>query len=66
MIQAVEGIGQDGRLHSTYFFDLADQPVYVQMAVTTEESYRLFARLKAEAIRLFYVKIQAEFGLLGK
>ena len=35
------------------------------MAVTEEDSARLFARLKAEGVHLFYVKTPVEFGVLG-
>ena len=36
------------------------------MAVTAEETGRLFDRLKAEAVHLFYVKTPVEFGMLGQ
>jgi hypothetical protein len=35
------------------------------MAVTSEEADRLFERLQAEEVRLFYVKTVVEFGVLG-
>lgn len=66
LIPAAVGIGHAGRLHSAHFFELGDQPVSVQLAVTAEQSDRLFARLEAEAIRLFYVKTPVEFGVLGE
>lgn len=62
---AAEGVGHDRRLHSAHFFELADQPISVQMAVTNDECERLFERLKAEGVRLFYVKAPVEFGSLG-
>ena len=65
VIPAAEGFGQHGRLHSAHFFELADQPVEVVMAVTEEESQKLFARLEAEKVHLFYVKAPVEFGVLG-
>jgi hypothetical protein len=55
-----------GRMHSAHFFELADQPIEVLVAVTTEEATRLFERLKAEGVHLFYVKTPVEFGVLGK
>ena len=61
-----ESFGRGGRMHSAHFFELADQPVEVLIAVTTEESARLFDRLKAEGVSLFYVKTPVEFGVLGK
>jgi PII-like signaling protein len=65
LFAATEGFGQRGRLHSAHFFDLADQPLEVMMAVTEEEAQRLFARLEAERVHLFYVKTPVEFGTLG-
>ena len=42
-----ESFARGGRVHSAHFFELADQPVEVLIAVTTEEATRLFDRLKA-------------------
>ena len=61
-----EGFGHRGRLHSAHFFELADQPVEVMMAVSEEEAARLFARLEGEGVHLFYVKTPVEFGMLGR
>lgn len=61
-----EGFGQHGRIHSAHFFELADQPVEVTMAVSDEEKDRLFSRLKEEGVHLFYVKSAVEFGVLGE
>lgn len=66
LIPASEGMGHDRRVHSAGFFELADQPLAVLMAVSAEEADRLFQRLRTEDIRLFYVKIPAEFGLVGR
>lgn len=65
LIPASEGIGRHHRFHSAHFFDLADQPLSVVMAVTHEEADRLFERLRAEGVHLFYVKTAVEFGALG-
>ena len=65
MFAASEGFGHHHRIHSAHFFDLADQPVEVVMAVSAEESDRLFARLRAEGVHVFYVKSTVEFGTLG-
>ena len=61
-----EGFGHRGRIHSVHFFELADQPLEVVMALTEEETERLFARLDAEGVHLFYVKAAVEFGTLGR
>ena len=57
--------GRHRRIHSAHFFELADQPVEVVMAVTEDESARLFERLQAEGVHLFYVKAPVEFGEIG-
>ena len=61
-----ESFARGGRVHSAHFFELADQPIEVQIAVTTVEAARLFDRLKAEGVHLFYVKTPVEFGVLGR
>ena len=66
LVAAGEGFGHRGRLHSAHFFELADQPLEVVMALTTDETERLFAHLEAEGVHLFYVKAAVEFGSLGE
>lgn len=60
-----EGYGQHRRIHSAHFFELADQPQEVVMAVSEEESVRLFDLLIKEGVQVFYVKTPVEFGTLG-
>ena len=38
LVAATEGFGHHRRIHSAHFFELADQPVEVIMAVTAAES----------------------------
>jgi uncharacterized protein len=66
VIAATEGFGHHGRFHSAHFFDQADQPIEIVMAVTAEEADRLFARLRSEKIRIVYAKTPVEFGILGE
>jgi PII-like signaling protein len=66
LVAGSEGFGHHGRIHSAHFFELSDQPQEIQIAVSTEEAERLFARLKAEGVHLFYVKTLVEFGMLGQ
>jgi uncharacterized protein len=61
-----EGFGRHGRLHSAHFFELADQPVEVTLALSEDETRRLFERIDAEGVQLFYVKTAVEFGMLGE
>ena len=65
LVPAGEGFGHHRRIHSTHFFELADQPLEVQIAGTEEEIARLFERLEAERVHIFYVKSAVEFGTLG-
>ncbi len=64
LVPAEEGFGHHGRLHAAHFFELAEQPMEVVMALSDEETARLFERLRAEGVRLFYVKAPVEFGTL--
>ncbi|MBX3639983.1 MAG: DUF190 domain-containing protein [Nitrosomonas sp.] len=63
---AVEGFGRDRKLHSAHFFDLTDQPVEVTMAVSEQQAERIFGHLKAESVKVFYVKTPIEFGMTGE
>lgn len=66
VIAGAEGFGQHRRLHSAHFFELADQPVEIQMALAAVDAERLFARLATEGVELFYVKTPVEFGMSGR
>lgn len=65
MYMAAEGFGRHRHLHAAHFFELADQPVEVAMAVSELEASKLFARLREERISLFCVKTPIEFGFTG-
>jgi PII-like signaling protein len=65
LVAAGEGFGHHRRLHSVHFVELADQPLEVIMVLTQEECDRLFDRLNAEGVQVFFVKTPAEFGQLG-
>lgn len=66
LLAADEGFGHAGRLHSAHFFELTEQPVQVVLALGEEQCGRLFARLEAEGVHLFYVKAPVEFGTVGR
>jgi PII-like signaling protein len=66
LFAAAEGFGRNGRIRSTHFFELTDQPIEVAMAVSPEEAERIFARLKEEEIDIFYVQAPIEFGMTGE
>ena len=65
LIAASEGFGHHRQLHQVHLIHFSDQPLEVVMAVTAEEADRLFAKLKAEKIKVFYSKTPVEFGTLG-
>lgn len=65
VLVAAEGIDHAGRRHSAHFFELADQPIEVTMAMTEDQATALFARLEAEKANVFYVKALVEFGTVG-
>jgi len=62
LFSAGESFGHDGRFHSAHFFELADQPVGVMVAVDEATCERLFEVIEQEAVDVFYVKIPAEYG----
>lgn len=62
---AAEGFGHGGRIHSAHFFELADQPLMVTMAVSEAETERIFERLRQEGISMFYTKTPIEYGMTG-
>jgi PII-like signaling protein len=66
LITAAEGFGHDRKIRSTHFFELADQPIEVTMAVSAVDAERLFKRLQEEEINIFYVKTPIEFGMTGE
>ena len=66
MLAATEGFGHNGKMHSSHFFELADQPEEITMVVTEDEAERLLKRLLADQLHIFYVKIPVEFGTLGE
>ena len=66
MVSGSEGYGHQGRIHSAHFFELADQPQEIQIAASEAQTVKLFDRLKAENVKVFYVKTLVEFGVLGE
>ena len=65
LIAASEGFGHDRKLHAAHFFELADQPVEVTMAVSEQQAELMFEHLRQESVKLFYVKTPIEFGITG-
>jgi len=66
MFAGTEGFGRRHHLHSSHFFELADQPLEVTMAVSEEEAQQLMKVLRQEQVHVFYIKAPIEFGFLGE
>ena len=62
---AGESFGHDGRFHSAHFFELADQPVGVMVAVDETTGSALLEAIKQEKVDVFFVKTPVEFGRTG-
>ena len=65
MMSGSESFGSNGHFHSAHFFELADQPIAITMAVDESTSDRLFQALAQEGVSVFYVKSAVEFGVTG-
>jgi len=64
--RAIAGFGRHGRLHEEHFLELAgDLPVEVGFALAEAEAQMLLAHLDSEKLKLFYVKLPLEMGVVG-
>lgn len=66
IVAASAGLEHQGKLHSAHFFELADQPQEVILAVTQQELDKLLELRAQQEGRIFYVKTPVEFGSVGK
>lgn len=65
--RAIAGFGRHGKLHEEHFFELAgDVSVEVGFALTEEEAQKLLAHLSNEKLRMFYIKVPLEMGVVGE
>lgn len=63
-IRAIAGYGRHGRLHEETFFELAGElPVEVEFLLPEKPAQQLLDLLHAENLRLFYVRMPAEYGV---
>ncbi len=54
-------------LHEEGFFELAgDQPVEIEFVLDGKQAGELIALLKAEKLRLFYVRMPITTGIVGE
>ena len=65
--RALGGYGRHGVLHEDRFIELAgDLPVEIGFAISDSEADHLLALLRAEGVELFYVRLPAQFGFIGR
>jgi PII-like signaling protein len=64
--RAIAGYGRHGKLHEEHFFELAgDVSVEVGFALSEEEAQNFLAHLAGEKLKLFYIKVPLEMGVVG-
>jgi PII-like signaling protein len=63
---AAQGFGHAHVLHSSHFFELADQPMVVTLILDELDKNKLFSRLQELDLKLFYVCAKVEFGVVGE
>jgi PII-like signaling protein len=64
--RAIAGFGRHGKLHEEHFFELAgDVSVEVGFALSEDEADKLLAHLANEKLRMFYIKLPLEMGVVG-
>lgn len=62
VINAELGYGRDNKIHSSHFFELADEPEEIIIYVTQEQCDKLFEEIKNSKLNIFYSKTKVEFG----
>jgi PII-like signaling protein len=66
VFRATAGYGRHGRLHEETFFELAgDLPLELEFVLSAEQANLLLALIRQENLKLFYVKMPAEYGITG-
>ncbi len=63
IVPASQGFGATHRLHAAHFFELADQPLMVLMALNAEEKDQIMQKIRQESLHIFYTLVEAKFGL---
>ena len=65
--RSIAGYGRHGRLHEQHFFELAgDLSVEVGFALTDDEARKLLDHLAGEKLRMVYIKLPLEMGVVGE
>lgn len=66
VFRAIAGFGHHGTLHFQHFFELAGElPMQLDFVVSEQEAASLLEVVRREKIRVFYLKVPAEFGVLN-
>lgn len=64
--KAIAGYGRHGVLHEDHFFELAGElPVVVAFMISDEEADRLLEKIRSEKLSVFYIRMQAEYGVIN-
>jgi PII-like signaling protein len=64
--RAVAGFGHHGKLHFQHFYELAgDLPMQLDFVVTDAEADKLMSAVENEGVRVFYLRLPAEFGVIN-
>ena len=64
VLRAIAGYGRHGRMHEETFFELAGEvPVEIEFIAEAPQAEAILALLKAEGLRLFYVRMPVERGV---
>lgn len=62
--RATAGFGRHGKLHEDTFFELAGElPVEIEFMVNEHQVEQIMQLLKVNGLKLFYVKMPAEYGV---
>ncbi len=62
LFPASQGFGANHRLHAAHFFELADQPMAVVMALSAEEKEMILQKIQQESLHIFYTLVPADYG----
>lgn len=65
LFTGTEGIDHVGKRHAARFFELAEQPIEIVLAITDDEAERLLDVIRGEHVHVFYTRFPIEFGTLG-
>ena len=64
--KAIAGFGRHGLVHEDHFFELAGTlPVVVEFIINDEEADRFLEMVKGSGLTAFYVRMQAEYGVIN-